>query len=70
MKLHLENHPRRSVSTINELEMELWERLADAGVLFGPGMFFVQTHVSRNGQLTIHAVIREYVRGHCRRSGA
>ncbi|KAH7930638.1 PLP-dependent transferase [Leucogyrophana mollusca] len=40
MTLHVENHARFSAENQEPLEMELWTRLAEAGVLFCPGWMF------------------------------
>ncbi|KAJ7590496.1 pyridoxal phosphate-dependent transferase [Mycena floridula] len=40
LKLHLENHPLFASIGYKQLEMKLWEKLANAGVLFAPGFIF------------------------------
>ncbi|KAJ2931573.1 hypothetical protein H1R20_g5415, partial [Candolleomyces eurysporus] len=40
LKLHLERHPKHGMVDSNGLELALWEELAEAGVLFGPGQLF------------------------------
>ncbi|KAJ7591099.1 pyridoxal phosphate-dependent transferase [Mycena floridula] len=40
LKLHLENHPSFASIGYKQLEIKLWEKIADAGVLFAPGFMF------------------------------
>ena len=40
MKIHFENHPSFKPQDKAVLEMQLWEKIADAGVLIGPGWMF------------------------------
>ncbi|OAX41341.1 PLP-dependent transferase [Rhizopogon vinicolor AM-OR11-026] len=40
MKLHLDQHPSFSPGDENALEMKLWTKLAENGVLFAPGWMF------------------------------
>lgn len=56
VKLHLENHPKFGSIPTNELEKLLWIELAEAGVLFGPGLsifqyIFVLFDSGRSGQM-------------------
>jgi len=40
LQLHFENHPSFSTLGYKQLEMKLWEKIAEAGVLFAPGFMF------------------------------
>jgi len=40
MKLHLDQHPSFTPGEEDTLEMKLWVKLAENGVLFGPGWMF------------------------------
>jgi aromatic amino acid aminotransferase I len=40
LKLHFDRHPKHGVIDSKDLELALWEELAEAGVLFGPGQMF------------------------------
>jgi len=40
IKLHFEHHPSFKLLGTETLEMQLWADLAEAGVLFGPGVMF------------------------------
>lgn len=41
LELHLDDHPSFSSLGYKALEMKLWTEIADAGVLFAPGDYFV-----------------------------
>ncbi|OBZ70291.1 Aromatic amino acid aminotransferase C56E4.03 [Grifola frondosa] len=40
IKIHFENHPSFKPGDEDTLEMQLWTKIADAGVLIGPGWYF------------------------------
>ncbi len=40
MKIHFENYPSFKAGDEATLEMQLWEKLAEAGVLVAPGWYF------------------------------
>ncbi|KIM77125.1 hypothetical protein PILCRDRAFT_627766 [Piloderma croceum F 1598] len=40
MRLHFDNHPAVGLHDVNSLELQLWELLAESGVLFAPGSIF------------------------------
>lgn len=42
VKLHLDRHPKHGSIPTKELEKLLWIELAEAGVLFGPGLSFLR----------------------------
>lgn len=46
MKLHFENHPTISLHGVDSLELQLWELLAQAGVLVAPGSMFSACHAT------------------------
>jgi len=40
MRLHFDNHPAVGLHDVDSLELQLWELLAESGVLFAPGSIF------------------------------
>jgi aromatic amino acid aminotransferase I len=40
MRLHFDNHSAAGLRDVDSLELELWELLAESGVLFAPGSIF------------------------------
>jgi len=54
MKLHLDQHPSFTPGNEDTLEMKLWTKLAENGVLFGPGwMFSAEPDRSDSGHFRI-----------------
>ena len=50
MKLHLDQHPSFAPEDVDTLEMKLWIKLAENGVLFGPGWIFAANAMTADPQ--------------------
>jgi aromatic amino acid aminotransferase I len=52
MKLHLDQHPSFTPGDEDTLEIKLWIKLAENGVLFGPGWMFSAKGMTENPDST------------------